>query len=118
MNITPGKETSEYRTTQITLIVNTTISLLVIYGLITAEASSLWSTLLLSLVSLALPLFTTLAVKSYNQGRTDIKLASIMESLTPGASAVRPEASETLYSGDGDVLGTVSCPRNIFQPKE
>jgi hypothetical protein len=88
--VTPGKQTSEFKMTAVTNIVNAILALLVAYGLLTAETAPLWQTFVLSLAVVIVPIATALTTKEYTRGRTAIKL----ESLQPGAVQVRPEAAE------------------------
>lgn len=111
MELPPGKETSEYRMTQITLLVNSVVALAVMYGVISEDAGPLWAQVILIMVALALPVAATLIARDYNAGRLMLKLEP------------RPEdEDENVYF---DQLGNqithideVPGSGNIFQPTE
>ena len=89
-DIKPGNQTTEFKMTAVTNIVNALLALLVAYGLLTQEIAPLWQSLVMSLAVLVIPAATAYMNKEYTRGRTALKI----EALQPGATQVRPEAAE------------------------
>ncbi|MBE2222116.1 MAG: hypothetical protein IAF02_11275 [Anaerolineae bacterium] len=89
-NITPGTQTSEFKMTAFTNVVNAILALLIAYGLLTADTAAIWQSVILSLVVFAIPIATALMNKEYTRGRTALKI----EAMQPGAAQARAEAAE------------------------
>lgn len=88
--LTPGKRTSEFNLTLVTNLVNALVALAIGYGLFTTKIGNLWQAAILAAVALAIGIGTTAAAREYTKARTALKI----ETLQPGATAVKPEAAE------------------------
>lgn len=98
-DLTPGAQTSEFKLTAVTSLINAVLLLLVGYGLLTQEQSSLWASVFMAAAVFVLPLATALMTKEYTRGRTALKLeagsqAVQLTEFEPGAASQRPEAAE------------------------
>lgn len=102
--ITPGKNTSEFKLTAATNIINAIIALLIAYGVLTTETVPLWQSLIMAVMVAGIPIATTLMNKEYTKGRTALKLDAAwlaapntvkpVDDWQPGAARTRPEAAE------------------------
>lgn len=103
-DLTPGKQTSEFKLTAASTLINAILMLLVGYGLLTQEQSGLWASVFMAGAVFVLPLATALMTKEYTRGRTALKLEAGSQAVInptfdladfePGAASQRPEAAE------------------------
>lgn len=69
---TPGRQTTEFWLTLLTVLISNAMPLLIFYKILTAEEAELWQTALLALVT---TLGNSLPVAAYTIGRSRLKAA-------------------------------------------
>ena len=85
-----GRKTTEFWVTAVTNLFNAVLMLLIGQMFINSGGIGIWQNVIGAILLVVLPIVTMIINREYTRSRTAIKL----ETMLPGASSHRPEASE------------------------
>lgn len=101
--IKSGVYTTEFWLTLITAVIVNLMALLMVYGLVTVEQSSVWQTFILSAVALFLPFLSVSMNKEYTLGRTALK-QEVLSQQAQGSITIEPPFNGLNWGSPQEVL--------------